>query len=80
MSEQVMKFSTPTRPVMKAATSVKAAAAPKYQPMQDKALRHLADSIYRQLQSEGCHAKDIIGVSSQLLSLVTTDLGAQKKD
>lgn len=50
------------------------------QPMQDKALRHLADSIYKQLQNEGCHAKDIIGVSSQLLSLVTTDLSGQKKD
>ncbi len=50
------------------------------QPMQDKALRHLADSIYKHLQSEGCHAKDIIGVSSQLLSLVTTELGGQKKD
>jgi hypothetical protein len=40
----------------------------------DKAVKVLASSIFRHLQSEGCNPKDIISVSSQLLSLVTTEL------
>lgn len=44
----------------------------------DKAVRMLASSIFRQLQSEGCEPRDIISVSSQLLDLVTTEL--QKDD
>jgi len=40
----------------------------------DKAARVLASSIYRQLQDEGCEARDIISVSSQLIDLVTTEL------
>jgi hypothetical protein len=67
MSEQIMK-----------STQVKSPANQAKPIMHDKALRHLADSIYKQLQSEGCHPKDIIGVSSQLLSLVTTELGEKK--
>lgn len=44
------------------------------QPMPDKALKVLASSIFKHLQSEGCQPKDIIGVSTQLLDLVTTEL------
>ncbi|MCX6117980.1 MAG: hypothetical protein NT027_10590 [Proteobacteria bacterium] len=40
----------------------------------DKAVRSLADEIFKQLQEEGCQAKDIINVSSQLLGLVTTQI------
>ena len=40
----------------------------------DKAVKLLASSIYRQLQDEGCAAKDIISVSSQLIGLVTDEL------
>jgi hypothetical protein len=43
-------------------------------PMPDKAVKVLASSIFRHLQSEGCQPKDIISVSSQLLSLVTSEL------
>lgn len=43
-------------------------------PVNDKAVRSLANSIYRQLQDEGCEARDIISVSSQLIGLVTTEL------
>lgn len=43
-------------------------------PVNDKAVRILASSIYRQLQDEGCAARDIISVSSQLIDLVTTEL------
>ena len=40
----------------------------------DRAVRVLASAIYRQLQDEGCEARDIISVSSQLIDLVTTEL------
>lgn len=43
-------------------------------PITDKAVKHLASSIFRHLQSEGCMPKDIISVSTQLLDLVTTEL------
>ena len=40
----------------------------------DKALRSMADAIFKQLQNEGCEAKDIISVSSQLLGLVSDQI------
>lgn len=40
----------------------------------DKAVRSMADAIFKHLQDEGCQAKDIINVSSQLLGLVTTQI------
>lgn len=42
--------------------------------LNDKAVRNLADAIYKHLQEEGCEAKDIISVSSQLLGLVTDQI------
>ncbi len=48
--------------------------------MHDKAVKALATSIYKQLQDEGCQYKDIIGVSSQLLSLVTLELKDSAQD
>ena len=42
--------------------------------LNDKAVRGLADAIFKQLQDEGCQAKDIICVSSQLLGLVTDQI------
>ena len=44
------------------------------QAMPDKAVKLLATSIFKHLQSEGCRPKDIIGVSTQLLDLVTHEL------
>jgi len=46
----------------------------------DKAVRSMADAIFKHLQDEGCQAKDIINVSSQLLGLVTTQISAPKVD
>lgn len=40
----------------------------------DKALKLLASSIFKQLQDEGCEPRDIISVSSQLLDLVTIEI------
>ncbi len=43
-------------------------------PLADRTVRVLANSIFRHLQNEGCQPKDIISVSTQLLSLVTSQL------
>jgi hypothetical protein len=40
----------------------------------DKAVRLLANSIFKQLQNEGCAPRDIISVSSQLIDLVTSEI------
>lgn len=46
----------------------------KSQVITDKAVRSMADAIYKHLQGEGCQPKDIINVSSQLLGLLTTEI------
>ena len=43
-----------------------------------KSLKNLADSIYQTLREEGCENKDIIGVSSQLIGLVTQSIDQKK--
>jgi len=48
-------------------------------PLNQKAVKMLANSIYDALKEEGCEHKDIIGVSSQLIGLVTTAID-EKKD
>ena len=47
--------------------------------MTDKAIKSLADSIFETLKNEGCRNNDIIGVSSQLIGLVTTSIKNQDK-
>ena len=40
----------------------------------DGAVRTLASSIFEKLRKDGCNAKDIITVSSHLISMVTDEL------
>ncbi len=49
-------------------------------PIPDKTIKILADSIYQTLKNEGCKNKDIIGISSQLIGMVTESLGNSKPD
>lgn len=49
----------------------------KAKPITGKAMKVLADSIYQTLKQEGCEEKDIIGVSSQLISIVTEKLESE---
>jgi hypothetical protein len=42
--------------------------------LNDRAVKSLADSIYKHLQDEGCQTKDIINISSQLLGLLTDQI------
>lgn len=46
----------------------------------EKVIKSLASSIYQTLKDEGCENKDIIGVSSQLLDIVTSSIGDLPKD
>ena len=55
--------------------STQTAATPSKQAVGERAVRVLASSIYRQLQDEGYEPRDIISVSSQLIDLVTNELG-----
>lgn len=55
--------------------ATQSATTPIKQTVGDRAVRVLASSIYRQLQDEGYEARDIISVSSQLIDLVTHELG-----
>lgn len=60
---------------MKATNTTKKPAATKaVSSVNERAVKHLAGNIFRQLQDEGCQPKDIICVSSQLIDLVTTEL------
>ncbi len=64
---------------MKHAAEAKVVAPPKEAPMTDKAIKSLASSIFETLKNEGCKNNDIIGVSSQLIGLVTSALKNQDK-
>jgi hypothetical protein len=44
----------------------------------DKTVKALANSIFRNLRHEGCQVKDIISISTQLLSLVNSELNSDK--
>lgn len=44
----------------------------------DRAIKALAGSIFRNLRHEGCQPKDIISISTQLLSLVSGELASEK--
>ncbi len=55
--------------------STQSATTPTKQAVGERAVRVLASSIYRQLQDEGYEARDIISVSSQLIDLVTHEIG-----
>ncbi len=48
-------------------------------PLPDKVIKILANSIYQNLMNEGCQDKDIIGVSSQLIGLVTSAMETKYK-
>ena len=46
----------------------------------EKTVKVLANSIYQTLRDEGCKNKDIIGVSSQLIGLVTSALSEEDRN
>lgn len=65
---------------MKFDTSLKTLKKKADQPIPDKTVKVIASSIYQSLKDEGCQGKDIIGVSSQLIGLVTSAMEHDHKD
>jgi hypothetical protein len=43
----------------------------------DKALKILAKSIFKELKGQGYESKNIVGLATELISLVTSDLNNQ---
>jgi hypothetical protein len=54
--------------------SGKPAPQPNQAVVTEKAVKSLANSIFRQLRQEGCAHRDIISLSTQLLDLVTSEI------
>lgn len=48
-------------------------------PITAEAVEIIANSIYTVLRQEGCEEKDIIGVSSQLIGLVSSSFANSEK-
>lgn len=66
-------------PAMKFGTNLRELKKNSNQPIPDKQVKIIANSIYQSLREEGCREKDIIGVSSQLIGLVTSAMENDQK-
>ena len=44
----------------------------------EKALKILAKSIFRELRTQGYDAREVVALSTELLSLITTDIKPQE--
>ncbi len=69
-----MSFKNNEATAKNSASSKNANNSTKHVPLHDRAVKSLASTIYAQLKSEGCEHRDIIGVSSQLISIVTSQI------
>ncbi len=49
--------------------------APHVEPNREKALQILSKSIYRELRENGYQPKQIVALATEIISLVTTDIG-----
>ena len=52
-----------------------AAPATAAQPNREKAIQILSKSIYRELRENGYEPKQIVALATEIISLVTTDIG-----
>jgi hypothetical protein len=59
----------------KPATSNGAMAAPAALPNREKAIQILSKSIYKELRENGYEPKQIVSLATEIISLVTTDIG-----
>jgi hypothetical protein len=59
----------------KPATSNEAMAAPAALPNREKAIQILSKSIYKELRENGYEPKQIVALATEIISLVTTDIG-----
>ena len=65
---------TQTSPIS-AKTTTPAQAISTVDPNREKALQILSKSIYKELRENGYEPKQIVALASEIISLVTTDLG-----
>jgi hypothetical protein len=65
---------TQTSPIT-AKSAKPAQAIPAFDPNREKALQILSKSIYKELRENGYEPKQIVALASEIISLVTTDLG-----
>jgi hypothetical protein len=63
------KTTTKTKP------SPAAAPATTVQPNREKAIQILSKSIYKELRENGYEPKQIVSLATEIISLVTTDIG-----
>jgi hypothetical protein len=59
----------------KPATANGATAAPGALPNREKAIQILSKSIYKELRENGYEPKQIVALATEIISLVTTDIG-----
>ena len=73
---QPTPISGKTGPSAKTPKGAKAAPAiPVVDPNREKALQILSKSIYRELRENGYQPKQIVALATEIVSLVTTDIG-----
>jgi len=70
---QTMPITGKTTTKPKPATPV--TAAPVAQPNREKAIQILSKSIYKELRENGYEPKQIVALATEIISLVTTDIG-----
>ena len=70
---QTMPITAKTTTKPKTANS--AAAAPPPLPNREKAIQILSKSIYKELRENGYEPKQIVALATEIISLVTTDIG-----
>ena len=59
----------------KTATAAPAPAPAAALPNREKAIQILSKSIYKELRENGCEPKQIVALATEIISLVTTDIG-----
>ena len=73
------QVATQTMPITaktaKPKTATPVPAAPVAQPNREKAIQILSKSIYKELRENGYEPKQIVALATEIISLVTTDIG-----
>ena len=76
------QVATQTMPITakttKPKTATPAPAAPMAQPNREKAIQILSKSIYKELRENGYEPKQIVSLATEIISLVTTDIGDRR--
>jgi hypothetical protein len=72
---QTMPITAKTTKPKTTATNGAAAAPPAALPNREKAIQILSKSIYRELRENGYEPKQIVALATEIISLVTTDIG-----